>query len=483
MEKEVTKKKYGNSTVFIETETLSNGNKKITSNISNSVLTEEYDNIKLKYVLFPKELLTLEEFFKIIVGERFSEKKDVVMELYSDYKQMRHCKSIDELMQYANWASHFIPNTYFKWHDKSLENIRCCQWMVFDFELKKSNGQAFIPAEVYEIFNQKVNFAPTIIRPSKTHGHYHVFLKHTPINGSTESTYLFARIQKKIAETIGTDLGAIGANHSFAIPKKDQKIFYFGDNTIDFNDLKNWWIDRIKEENKKVKYESKNNGKVTSLTEHMIWNHPAILALMNHEYDGSRNEVGFTLALLFYALGKDKEECRSFLMGDWYAKASSDKKKQPYQESEVKASIKSAYSGKYGGPSKEKIEALTGIEFNIKVYRGQKKRTKLHNKSENREAIINYFRERGGEIEMLKKELIEDICETQKSPLGKSFAFDSIKRNLDKLKKEGVIEWEKSGHGRNASTIAFKLNDNIVQNETIIEEDFTVYSYGKAVNQ
>ncbi len=453
-----------------------------TGRFSKVIKDTTYDNIKLFYTLFPKKELDLREFFEIIVGDRFEQKhKEYIMEVYRDYHQVRHCKSIDELMYYSTWAHHFVPNSFYKWNDRSLENLRCSQWMVFDFERKRSNGKAFLPAEVFEIFRQTVGFEPTIIKQTKSYGHYHVFLKHTTINGSTESSYLFKRIQKKIAEKIGCDMGALGPNHNFSIPKGEQKIFYFGDNTIDFNVLKKWWYNEVSKENARKAYEMNDSEKVTSITEIMVWKHPAILALQNHEYDGSRNEAGFTLALLYYALNKDLGECESYLYNEWFPRV--PQRGDVYHVSALKASIKSAYSGKYAGPSKEKIEGLTDIAFDIRIRKSTYKKEKLHNKNENRQAIINYFRQCGGSVVMKRKDLVEDICRTQESPMDKPFSADSINRNLGKLKKEGVITWEKSGHGRNAGSIEFVLKDGIQEtNKTIIEVDKNIYVFGKVVD-
>jgi hypothetical protein len=452
------------------------------SRVINGTLTDKYDHIKLKYVTAAKDLLTVKQFFELIITDRFEQKnKDYIIKIYRDFNQVRHCKDMSEVLKYAKWASHFIPNTFYKWNDRSVENLRYVQWMVFDFELRKSNGKCFLPAEVYEIFNQTVGFAPSIIKDSKTKGNYHVFLKHTSINGSTESTYLFRRIQAKIVEIIGCDTGAVGANHPFSIPKKEQKIYYFGDNVIDFNDLKNWWYKLITEDNKKIKYTANSTGKVSSLTEHMVWNHPAIEALLNHEYDGgSRNQAGFTLALLFYAMNKDRKEATTFLKEEWFPKAPQSGR-SPYRLSELKASLKSAYENSYAGPSKEYIEALTGIEFNIKIYKSQSIREKIHNKNDNQEAIINYFRERNCEVEMIKKELIQDICNTQVSTLGKSFSYKSIERNLDKLKKEEVLTWT-AKPGRHSKPITFRLINGVQKEETIIEEDYNVYVLGEIIS-
>ncbi|BCD33059.1 hypothetical protein BC30102_p803 (plasmid) [Bacillus cereus] len=58
-----------------------------------------------------------------------------------------------------------------------------------------------------------------------------------------------------------------------------------------------------------------------------------------------------------------------------------------------------------------------------------------------------------------------------------------LKEKVDKLKKENTLSWEKNGHGRNAGTITFILNDGIQEGpQTIIEEDHNVYLFGKVVN-
>ena len=214
----------------------------------------------------------------------------------------------------------------------------------------------------------------------------------------------------------------------------------------------------------------------------MVWNHEAIQNLMNGEFDGSRNEAGFTLALLFYAMGKTESECSQFLRNEWYP--GFPQRGEPYHLSALSASIRSAYSGKYHGPSKEKVEALTDVPFNLKIYKGTYIREEKHNKKENRQAIINYFRQHGGTVEMVQTELIKDICKTQSSPIGKPYAESSIKRNLLQLRKEGVIHWETVRSGRNTSNkILFTFNEGIqAESQTVIEPDYNVYVLGQAVS-
>ena len=136
--------KYGNKTIMQEIETLPNGNRKITSRTINGILTDKYDDIRLKYIFGAQKLLTIREFFELIVGDRF-EKKDYVLEIYRDFEKVRHCKTIDELMYYHKWASHFIPNTFYKWNDRTLENsLSKCSILIA--EISKSIRHSILTA-------------------------------------------------------------------------------------------------------------------------------------------------------------------------------------------------------------------------------------------------------------------------------------------------------------------------------------------------
>lgn len=448
------------------------------SRILNGVLTNDYDNIKLRYKLCADALMNQEEFFQIIVDDRF-EHKDRIIKVYRDFSHFKMCTSMSDIKKYMHWASHFVPNTFYKWNDRSKENLRCLRWMVFDFELRKSSGKKFTPIEVYEIFLQNIGIAPTFVVDSRTSGNYHVYIEHSSLNGSLASVHLWERVQKKIQQTIGTDEGANGANHNFAIPKN--KIYFFGRNTVDFNILKEWYLEKVAEERTGLKFDSKGS-KIASLTEKYVWSSEAVKKLLEADFDGSRNEAGFTIALLYFAMGRSKQEAESFLYGEWYPRVSKFSNK-PYREAELKASIKSAYSCKYAGPSREYIEGLTGCDFPYKIYKSASKRSEKHNKNENIQAIINFFREHDGKWVGTQKDLIQSICDTQESPLGKKFAFKSIERNLHKLKGD-VIHWESKGSGGNkkGKTTEYILHDGVQSiSKTTIEYNNDLIINGKVI--
>ena len=73
--------------------------------------------------------------------------------------------------------------------------------------------------------------------------------------------------------------------------------------------------------------ERKQYTNVLSFIEHQVMNHKSIKTLLNAEFDGSRNHAGFTIALLYYALGKSREETLEFLNGEWFRKVNENASK------------------------------------------------------------------------------------------------------------------------------------------------------------
>jgi hypothetical protein len=239
-------------------------------------------------------------------------KKDRYVMIYSSMMQHKACSSKKSILyyKYKDWADHFVPNGFWKYSDRTNENLRHIRWMVFDFELRRSNGKKFYPNEVYEIFTQN-GFEPSFVVQSKTPGNYHVYLAHTEITGHTASIYLHNRIQKYISSSICEDIrgvgAAIGPAHSFRLPKHD-KIWFFDLNILDIDDLKERWIHQVEKEIEKTK----KHQKILSFKEEQVWRHEAIQKLLNAEFNGSRNHASFTIALLYIKSGL-KRSCFLFL--------------------------------------------------------------------------------------------------------------------------------------------------------------------------
>ncbi|KAB2458506.1 hypothetical protein F8161_18915 [Bacillus cereus] len=146
---------------------------------------------------------------------------------------------------------------------------------------------------------------------------------------------------------------------------------------------------------------------------------------------------------------------------EWFEKVNNDNFDDRFELKEVKSTVKSAYSGKYLGPSKEWIYNVTGLEFpwNINYVR-----TKYKKADEVRIAIINYLRERDGHVVAKQEEVAEEI----------EMPIRSFKKELKWLKDNGVIDYE-APRGRYSAGTTFKLLENDVFNknkDVIIEIDF-----------
>ncbi|TVY06921.1 hypothetical protein [Paenibacillus cremeus] len=421
-------------------------------------LTDKYDDIRCKRV---GEIISTKQFLKTIVRDGFS-KKDRYFMIYANMRHVKSCSSETTLMKYVDWAAHFIPNGFFKWQDQNKENLRHLRWMVFDFELRRSDGRAFLPQEVYQIFTNE-GLEPSMVAPSRTVGNYHVYVAHTEMTGHTKSIYLYEKIQRYYAEKIGTDLGALGAHHPFYLCKK---AWSFGLTIHNMDELKERWIKDLRDNSVKEREDSK----YVNFKAEQIWKHDAIVALMGCNFNGRRNEAALTLALLFYAMGKTKDEASAFLMGEWYDQARKLGIK-PFYPSEVLKAIRQAYSEKFYGPKREYIEALTGIEFPLNIYgyarRVDKRKGKYRkNKNQTINAILEFIRSHGGEVQIFQKDLIAQL-------VGEGFAERSLKRHLLQLKKNGIITYDDS-RGEHAKLPTYKLVQTEIveiEHETKIEVD------------
>jgi len=452
---------YGKYAVIRESIQKEDGTVVIKSKGYKGTITDRYDNIKTRFL--GKKIET-DEFLRTIVLDGF-EKKDRYMMVYRDYEEFRACTSERTLLYYKEWASHFVPNGFYKWNDRSNENLRHLRWLVFDFELLKSNGERFTPHEVFNIFYES-GLQPTFISRSKTNGCYHVYVAHGEMTGHTRSIYLHNKIQKYYVSKIGCDEGAIGASQGFRIPKY---VYFYGLHIHDVDELKK---EVATEVNRKAQ-EDTRQGQVLSFKEAQIWNDEAIKALMECEFVGSRNHAAFTIALLYYALGKPKEECAEFLW-EWYQTART-LRPQPFYPSEIRKTLKSAFSGKYRGPKREYIEAITGIDFPYNIYGSRKRKVDPRTgeyrklKNENTQAIVEFLRGHGGQVTMFQKDIIAELK-------SKGFSERSLKRHFKQLKDKGIITYNVS-KGEHAKIPTYTLLDSEFKAfQTRIEFDRTIRS-------
>ena len=369
------------------------------------------------------------------------------------------CEEIETIIQKVKRFKYFTPSVF--WHHKSRtkEELIWITSITLDFDFQKDgSNRDFTAQQLAYILQVELGLMPNRVWETKTKGNFQANFIISPLTGTERSIFFYESITRRLAAFLGADVAATTANNLYSVPQNGY--WHFTNNIYDISDFE--WI--LEDEELNSALIKKQNERVISFTERAVMNHPAIKALMNVEFDCYRNHAAFTIALLYYSLGKDAAEAIEFLSGEWFVKVNQLSSKR-FLKREVKSTVKSAYSGKYGGPSKEWIYYLTGIDFNLKIFRssyikGSGKTGRLNlTANEVRRKIVDYLRE-NIQVTMKQPEMVK-LLGVPKSSFEKELAF---------LKKNGVIETQ-SQRGRYSKGTTFKYVYSEVK--TVFEQDNT----------
>lgn len=377
------------------------------------------------------------------------------------------CEEIEMIIEKVKRFKYFTPSVF--WHHKSRtkEELIWITSITLDFDFKKDGSEReFNPQQLAYIIKQELGLLPNRVWETKTKGNFQVNFIMNPMTGTPKSILFYESITKRLAVLLGADVVATTSSNLYSVPQHGY--WEFTNEIYDISDFE-WVLD---DDDLNAALEKKQKERVISLTEKQVMRHPAIQSLLNVEFDCYRNNAAFTIALLFYALGKDSDEAFEFLNGEWFEKVNTLSSKR-FLKREVKSTVKSAYSGKYAGPSKEWIYLITGIDFNLNIFRtsyikgsGKTGRVNL-SADETRAKIVDYLREHK-EVTMKQPEMAKMLDVPQRS-LEKEIAY---------LKEHGVIE-TKSQRGRYSKGTTFKYVYEGLKAEsetefiTVIERDDT----------
>lgn len=377
----------------------------------------------------------------------------------ASYKQFK-CENIEKVLEKKKNFTYFTPAVY--WHHlrHTKEELIWLTCIILDFDFAKDGtGRTYTNDELAGILINEFDVVPNFIWDTKTPGNKQVAFLINPMPGTMNSIYLWESIVRRMAILTGSDFSSTDAVHQFRIPKK--KLIQYSDEVYDIEDFA--FVLEDKEITERLEKERKKYSKVLSFTEHQIMNHKSIKILLDAEFDGSRNHAGFTIALLYYALGKTKDEVLEFLNGEWFRKVNENASKR-YLRREVKDSVKSAYSGKYAGPSKEWIYALTGEEFPYNLWKSsyvkKDESERKYKKGEKvRQLIIDWIRENSGET-IPQEKLAENL----------GVSHRTLKLQLKNLKEENVINFvTQKGRYSKGTTFTYIPNENF---EIAYDNDF-----------
>nr|WP_235918324.1 primase C-terminal domain-containing protein [Paenibacillus lutrae] len=166
-----------------------------------------------------------------------------------------------------------------------------------------------------------------------------------------------------------------------------------------------------------------------------IFGHPAIRKLQRGTIKGQRDNVCFTLALLYYALHWPEQDTLEALYS-WSER--NEKGGEPFTKKDVRKCVKSAFSGKYRGPSREHVERYSGLEFRLNIIREYEGEVKYQKSADIEAKIINLIKESKNKLQLSQVDIAKRI----------NGALRTVKAAIKKLILEQRIQVTQAGHGR-----------------------------------
>lgn len=405
------------------------------------------------YLFLPNlkgQKVTSDAMFQQIYRNLMNEKNRRTFLMNWDVSKQFKCESIEKVINKKGDFTFFTPAVFWHHLKHTKEELVWLTCIILDFDFSKDGtGRNYSSNELAGLLLNEFDLIPNFIWDTKTKGNKQVGYIINPMTGSMNSIYLWESIVKRMAILTGADFNSTDAVHIFRIPKKG--LYQYTDQVYDIDDFR--FVLENEEIEKMLEKERKQFSNIISFTEHQIMNHISIKKLVEAEFDGSRNHAAFTIALLYYALGKPQEDVLDVLNGQWFRKVNENASKR-FLKREVGSTVKSAYSGKYSGPSKEWIYTLTGEEFPFNLWKSSyiKKddSERVYKKGEEvRQKIIDWIRENSGQT--IQQKELADLLEVP---------YRTLQRQLKNLKDESVINFETKRGKAEGTTFTYIPNKN-----------------------
>lgn len=382
--------------------------------------------------------------------------------------------SEEGLWENEDCFSHWTPNTYsygtyadsartiVKGHNE--ENLKQINTFVIDFDHvagEELSYHAIMDAAI------DLDLIPTLIL--KTPGGYQAyFILESPWYISSAKGYQSVEIakivSKNLRKTFAEALPAVvdqTCNHFgiARIPRTDNVVYFYPSLTHDMQQLISWSmkyqpeVKRASKAKLQLLPEAADRKQVKEKWVDLLLKNPKIAGSKGRR---GRNNAIFTLSLAYYASEIDQDQCQDEM--DVFNSQLS----YPLKDREVRRSVKSAYSGRYTGASKEyvlglvsnwSVESFSEKELFTQQYknwhkfkkdRSERKQSHVH---EWKEDILAYLEKEcyryRPEIQLTKGDLQAAVTYKEKS-----IPKRSLDRALKELQTEGKIYLQvKAGRG------------------------------------
>jgi len=274
---------------------------------------------------------------------------------------------------------------------------------------------------------------PDLIVSTKTPGHYQAFnLFPEPLRQDNDlKQSKINRIHRLMAERLGADTQAVGAERWVRRPTPDNIVYQDLDGRTSWDELKAWYEAYIP-----IKMPDRKFSKIIYIGH--ILGTPGGQQLQKPLAEiGQRNSWCYGLGLCLWDAGIPAEQIESKLF-DWNSRL-----KEPLKDSEVSKIYKSVISGGAHHASSRIIEAITGLPSKVNgFYHLPKKRDRRSRDHlfEVREDII---------ADLLSCGVITESQKAWAARLGLSYR--TLKLVIAQLRQEGILE-STTGRGRYAQS-------------------------------
>ena len=274
-------------------------------------------------------------------------------------------------------ATFYTPNGYYRRDLRLTESLRWLNALTFDFD---NYGES--TADVLERIDRAGLPRPTAITRTPNGGHHASFFFTEPVRATDKAIRLYSAIMWHIADDLGADMAAVGANRIFRTPTEQNLLYFEPANRYSFDVFKEW---------REINYpfEPGASGFVNVHTGDLM-SHPALQYLLTAPCDyGNRDVVAFNLTLAMKASDWSQEQAETALR-DWFISScakGAQAGKKPFTERD--AVYKASYvfrSSKFHAPKAEIIRELTGMPFYYRTRnhwesakpRSERERSHLH---------------------------------------------------------------------------------------------------------
>lgn len=330
---------------------------------------------------------------------------------------------------YKDGIKFWTPNTFYTYR-RERKALRWLNSFFIDIDVKDNPGLTLIDVQ------ERITLAglppATLIVKSPSKGFHVYWFLSTPARATMKTVKLFEVITSCMAQEMGADIKAVGAERYMRLPNQSNILLYEEENTYAFDTFKDW---REVNSLDDVKPVYNNNIKVLPKG---ILSHPAVKELLKGVDKGIRDNTAFTLALALRSEGYTQDQAFNVLES-W-----NEKNTPPLSLFDLYSKIKSAYSGKYRGPSAKWITTLSGIDFEYKIIsqkipRNERKRVHIE---EWEQDILAFLDGQDGSWFGSQSELATAL----NAPLR------SVKQALKYLVSKTKISLQVEGKGRSAKT-------------------------------